>query len=89
MLLHNDEPSANTALQEKLSNDFTDAERYKFSDLVWFVRGDDLSPSDLLLKLDVGREAPAALISMNGTFEGVTWTDLWDWINAAASERPR
>ena len=63
------------------------ASHYKLSDYVYFVSGPRLVSSvadSLGLSSDEGKIG--AVVSLNGSFSGYSWPELWDWLRTA--DRP-
>ena len=88
VLLHNDEPDGNKKLERRIEEEFP-GEFLRFTDLVYFVRGDDLSIDEVTDRLDVkSGDSPALVSRLASPTSGLTWTHVWEWLRAREPVRP-
>lgn len=87
VLLHEEtESSANVG--KRLEGVFPESDYYKFSDHVYLVTGVHQT-SDVMEKLEITEDenAYAAVLSLNGSFAGRSWSNLWGWLREADARR--
>ena len=81
VLLHDDEREANEEIVKRIADEFPDEEHIKFTDLVFIVRGDDLSLEDVTDRLRAKRDdSPALVMKLSGAASGITWKHVWSWL---------
>lgn len=87
VLLH-EEQEESAAVRERLENVFAESDRYKFSDHVYLVIGPPLA-DDVMEQLEIPQNEGsfAAILSLNGSFAGRSWSKLWEWLREADTKR--
>ena len=87
VLLHGEEASS-ANVRIRLEGVFPESDYYKFSDHVYLVTG-ALLTSDVMEKLKIteDEDAYAAVLSLNGSFAGRSWSKLWEWLREADARR--
>ena len=88
VMLHEDEPDAAVVLRERIEEQFPGSEHFKFSDHIYLVTGVRLV-SDVLQKLGLDDDVNlyAAVLSLNGSYSGRSWSRLWDWMKTTDQAR--
>lgn len=88
VVLHDDEPQASATLRERIEEKYPDSEHYRLSEYTYLVTGPRLV-SDVAESLGMTDDENlyAAILRLNGSFSGRSWTDLWDWLRAAEGNR--
>ena len=88
VILHEDEPESSAKIRAHIEEHYPGSNHYKFSDFVYFVTGPRLV-SDVLdtLGFDDDDDLYGAVLRLNGSFSGRSWTKLWDWMKAAEEVR--
>ncbi len=84
VLLHEDKKASSTNVRKRLEGVFPESDYYKFSDHVYLVTG-VLLTTDVMEKLKIteDEDAYAAVLSLNGSFAGRSWSKLWEWLREA------
>ena len=88
VILHDNEPEANELLRERIKQQFPGDQHFQFSDNVYLVTGERLVDKvTAKLGFDGGDDVFGAVLRLNGSFSGRSWTRLWDWLKAAEEVR--
>ena len=88
VLLHDDEPDGNETLEQRIEAEFP-GDYLRFTDLVFFVRGDDLSIHEVTDRLHLKRgDSPALVSTLTHPTSGHTWTRVWEWLRAREPVSP-
>lgn len=87
VILHDDEPEANEKIRKRIEDEFPDADRFEFSEYVYFVTGVRLV-DEVKNRLGLGNDDMfGVVLRLNGSFGGRSWPRLWDWFKAAEELR--
>ena len=67
---------------------FPESDYYKFSEHVYLVTGAPLT-TDVAEKLEIteDEQAFAAILSLNGSYSGRSWSKLWEFLRQADARR--
>ncbi len=83
IFLHHDQTESNKRLRKLIEEAYPESAHYKFSDFVYLVTGPRVvSEVAETLKLDDEEDLYAAILRLNGSFTGRSWTAMWDWLRA-------
>ena len=86
VILHDDEPDANKVLRERIKEGFPGDQHYEFSDTVHLITGVRLIEqiaSKLGFEDEDDDEALGVVLRLNGSYQGRSYSKLWDWMRAA------
>ena len=89
VILHDDEPESNEKIRARIEVEYPGSEHFKFSPLTYFVTGPRLVTEvvDTLGLQNDDDVVFGAVLRLNGSFSGRSWTKLWDWLRAADQSR--
>ncbi len=83
VLLHENEPEANGKLRQQIEKKYPGSSHYKFSDHVYLVTGPRLvNEVQEALGFDEDEKLYGAILRLNGSFSGRSWTKMWDWLKS-------
>lgn len=85
IILHEDEPESNDKVRARIAEKYPGSEHFEFSPFTYLVTGPRLVSEvvDTLGLQDDDEVVYGAVLRLNGSFSGRSWTKLWDWLRAA------
>lgn len=88
VLLHEQEEESSARIRKRLVDAFAKSDYFEFSEHVYLVTGAPLT-TDVADKLEIteDEQAFAAILSLNGSYSGRSWSKLWEFLRQADARR--